>query len=602
MGNIRSLYALFFLSALLFLSSSLAPRAFANGVPQTYTVNTTADTDDTSCDPLGSGTGNQDCTLRDAINAANAHGPLPDTIDFNIPDTDSGCSSPNVCTIQLTSALPLVSDNLTIDGSAQQITISGNDTFRIFNIAVVTTFNVNALTITKGFCNACDGGAIHMSGGGVLNLNDSMFIKNNANNGSGGAVVGLGSTVNITNTTFLSNTVNPGFGGALSATSGTLIISNSTFMGNNAIGSSGGAISAFIVPNFFITNSTFSGNSAGFFGGGLFNDESNLNVFNSIIADSGGANCYSDGGVNTIDSHNLSTDSTCDNATQKTSGEINLADIADNGGPTQTMALKSGSAAIDFGDDTKCAAAVGSPNYGAGGLDQRGVTRPQGTHCDTGAFEAGLIRGQKFDDFNGDGTKNGTDGGLGGWTIDLKNTSNQTLGSTTTDASGNYTLTVPALPFTYRVREVAQAGWAQTTPNPADLPLTLGTPGASNINFGNVQPADLSINKKSKLLNNNQQVQYTITVKNNGSADAKQVIVTDNLNISLHSPTITTDRGTCALAGTGLTCKLGKLTVGSSAKITILASLTSSSLLLHNCAAVTTTTFQSNPNKQSCVN
>src|SRR5205823_10047966 len=33
----------------------------------TFEVNTTADTDDGRCDALGTGTGNQDCTLREAI-------------------------------------------------------------------------------------------------------------------------------------------------------------------------------------------------------------------------------------------------------------------------------------------------------------------------------------------------------------------------------------------------------------------------------------------------------------------------------------------------------------------------------------------------------
>ena len=40
------------------------------------------------------------------------------------------------------------------------------------------------------------------------------------------------------------------------------------------------------------------------------------------------------------------------------------------------MALLAGSPAINAGNDTTCAAAVGAPNYGAGGLDWRGVSRP----------------------------------------------------------------------------------------------------------------------------------------------------------------------------------------------------------------------------------
>jgi len=40
-----------------------------------------------------------------------------------------------------------------------------------------------------------------------------------------------------------------------------------------------------------------------------------------------------------------------------------------------------GSPAINAGDDATCAAAPVS------GLDQRGIIRPQGVHCDIGAYE-----------------------------------------------------------------------------------------------------------------------------------------------------------------------------------------------------------------------
>ena len=52
-----------------------------------------------------------------------------------------------------------------------------------------------------------------------------------------------------------------------------------------------------------------------------------------------------------------------------------------NGGPTETMALGTGSLAIDAGDDAVCG------GERVGGIDQRGVPRPQGPHCDIGAFE-----------------------------------------------------------------------------------------------------------------------------------------------------------------------------------------------------------------------
>jgi hypothetical protein len=46
-----------------------------------------------------------------------------------------------------------------------------------------------------------------------------------------------------------------------------------------------------------------------------------------------------------------------------------------------TLALGPGSAAIDAADDAICAAPP------VNNLDQRGVTRPQGAHCDIGAVE-----------------------------------------------------------------------------------------------------------------------------------------------------------------------------------------------------------------------
>ena len=62
------------------------------------------------------------------------------------------------------------------------------------------------------------------------------------------------------------------------------------------------------------------------------------------------------------------------------SGDPLLESLADNGGPTETMALAAGSAAIDAGDSANCP-----------GTDQRGFPRPDvpNTACDVGAYESG---------------------------------------------------------------------------------------------------------------------------------------------------------------------------------------------------------------------
>lgn len=53
-----------------------------------------------------------------------------------------------------------------------------------------------------------------------------------------------------------------------------------------------------------------------------------------------------------------------------------LGPLQDNGGVVPTFALPVGSSAIDTGLDGDCPA-----------VDARGITRPQGTHCDIGAYE-----------------------------------------------------------------------------------------------------------------------------------------------------------------------------------------------------------------------
>ncbi len=58
--------------------------------------------------------------------------------------------------------------------------------------------------------------------------------------------------------------------------------------------------------------------------------------------------------------------------------------LQSNGGPTQTIALTATSPALHAGNASACSA-TGAGNVN--GQDQRGVSRPQGSGCDIGAFE-----------------------------------------------------------------------------------------------------------------------------------------------------------------------------------------------------------------------
>ncbi|XSG75310.1 CSLREA domain-containing protein [Herpetosiphon llansteffanensis] len=112
------------------------PKPFA---PQaTFVVNTIADTDDGACDALGSGTGNQDCSLREAINAANANVDA-DTIHFAI-------AGAGVKTIALTSELPALQTQIQIDGCSQ----AGSDC-SVWPMSLLVEIDGSGLSDPTGF-------------------------------------------------------------------------------------------------------------------------------------------------------------------------------------------------------------------------------------------------------------------------------------------------------------------------------------------------------------------------------------------------------------------------------------------------------------------
>ena len=232
----------------------------------TFTVTKTADTNDGIC--------NSDCSLREAVNAADANAePSQITFDSQFFGTAR--------TITLSSGEMILEENrrIVINGpGANLLTISGNNASRIWRLRRDATVTINNLKMTGGngeggFQNA-SGGAIFVEPNGVattLTLNSVIISGNQAGTGGGISTNG-GSALTITNSTLSDNTATytPG-GGGLYFDRGTLTIDNCSISNNAAtfnLAGDGGGISAGGDSSLItISNSTVTGNTATYTGG-----------------------------------------------------------------------------------------------------------------------------------------------------------------------------------------------------------------------------------------------------------------------------------------------------------------------------------------------
>lgn len=371
------------------------------------------------------------CRLRDAIAAANSG----DEIQFGA-----------IGTITLVSPGELaINKNLSITGPAGGITISGDNTFQVFNVLGGKTLTLqNNLTVANGSATG-NGGGILVDSGATLNLTN-VTVRDNQTSGYGGGIYTNG-TIVLNNVTIHSNRstgYNGNGGGIFIGTTGTATLTNVTVRDNQCTGTSsnGGGIAN--LGQLTLSNSAVTGNSAENMGG-IHNGGSSANAIlknvtisgntcsagtstpgcgfashnsgtatltnvtiaynnspayaglsvwnggsatlrNTIVANNTEANCSVIGMATlTSDGYNLSSDTTC-NAHFTQASDLN------------NTAPRLAALALNSPGTTKTHALLaGSPAIdkvpSAGGCgasvttDQRGVARPQNLLCDIGAYE-----------------------------------------------------------------------------------------------------------------------------------------------------------------------------------------------------------------------
>ncbi len=403
-------------------------------------------------DPAGTGNcavQNGDCSLRQAISTVSNDG----IITFNLPA--AACPG-GVCTINLTQGTLNITNNLTISGTGARNLIvrrsaaAGTPNFRIFSINTTSpapaalNIGISNMTISGGNDSVAGsilslapalitltGISVANNAGGIYNQAamsiQNSSVVNNTTNASGVGGISNGGTMSIQNSLVANNTGDFGGVGGIFNQAGVMTIVNSTVYGNTVPGNTGMSVGVAGIRNGFISpatlnliNVTVSGNrgmsvASSDSVGGVANFTT-INVVNTIIAGNTTTNnTHKDvQGIFTSQGNNLIGDPTGSSGFGNAgSNDIlnqspNLMPPANNGGPTDTLALNTGSPAINAGNNcvTNLSCTANNPPSPITG-DQRLLpyVRKFGTAVDIGAFESQyLLDPQKpVSDFDGDG-------------------------------------------------------------------------------------------------------------------------------------------------------------------------------------------------------
>ena len=258
----------------------------------TFIVTKTEDTDDGMCDT--------DCSLREAVVAANATGG-DDTIHLPAGIYQLTLDYSGVAEHYGSLDIARETGTTTIIGAGRDVTVVDATTLRtvgvsfpdrVFTVGYHAGLELVGVTVTGGYMVS----GADKDGGGILNSNGYLtvtdcLIEGNVSGGNGGGIANYYGTATITNTIVRDNNTDPpeynttGYGGGI-YNSGTMSIMGST-IDENQSDNGGGVASEKVLDDYppfvDIINSSFTGNSARR-GGGVANLRlSEMTVTDSLI-------------------------------------------------------------------------------------------------------------------------------------------------------------------------------------------------------------------------------------------------------------------------------------------------------------------------------
>lgn len=315
------------------------------------------------------------CSLREAIWSANHD------LVLQAPGCTPGSGADEI-------TLPAGVYNLTIPGAGEQGNASGDLDLtapvtigrsgggsavvdakgldRVFEVNTPggASVTISNLTIRGGNAAAGANGGGILNTAGTLNLFGSTLADNTSSNYGGGIETRPGATSNLVNSTISGNTADID-GGGIDNTGATTTLLNVTVTANTADADG---------------NNTGQAGGVGNFGGTTMMRSTLLGA----NVDRGGQSpdCFNSAGATLASQGQTLIGSVLGCSYAASTGDITgidakLGPLADNGGPTPTHALLTGSPALGKG-------------AGCAKTDQRGVPRTAGGACDIGAYE--LVR------------------------------------------------------------------------------------------------------------------------------------------------------------------------------------------------------------------